>query len=97
VASRFFDPEDGGDTHYTASYPRRRYSSKLHSFVEFGILTAVVMKSSIFWDVIGSSACCLLHACFLLGLLFNPEDGGNIFLQNTGWLSLDYMAFCSRR
>jgi hypothetical protein len=25
-------------------------------------------------------ACCLLHAGFLTGLLFNPEDGGYIFL-----------------
>jgi hypothetical protein len=29
-----------------------------------------------------SVACCLLHAGFLLGLFFSPEDGGNIFLGN---------------
>jgi hypothetical protein len=23
-----------------------------------------------------------LAACFLLGLIFNPEDGGSIFIQN---------------
>jgi hypothetical protein len=28
-----------------------------------------------------SQACCLLHAGFLLGLFFNPQDGGNMFLQ----------------
>jgi hypothetical protein len=28
-----------------------------------------------------SSTSCLLHACFLLGLLFNPEDGSNLFPQ----------------
>jgi hypothetical protein len=33
---------------------------------------------------------CQLHAGFLLGLLFNPEDGGNMFLQNAGSLSVDY-------
>jgi hypothetical protein len=27
-------------------------------------------------------ACCLLRAGFLLGLLFNPEDGSDMFLQN---------------
>jgi hypothetical protein len=29
-----------------------------------------------------SKACCLHHYDFLLGLLFKPEDGGDIFLQN---------------
>jgi hypothetical protein len=38
------------------------------------------------------AACCLLHAGFLLGLLFNPEDGGDILLRNFGWLSKDYTA-----
>jgi hypothetical protein len=27
---------------------------------------------------------CLLHAGFFLGLLFNPEDGDDIFLRNIG-------------
>jgi hypothetical protein len=33
----------------------------------------------------------LLSAGFLLGLLFSPEDGGNMFLQNAG-LSLNQVA-----
>jgi hypothetical protein len=39
----------------------------------------------------------LLHAGFLLGLLYSPEDEGNMFLQNIGWLSMDYMALYPRR
>jgi hypothetical protein len=39
-----------------------------------------------------SSACCLLYASFLLGLFFYPEDGGNMFLLNVSWHSVDYMA-----
>jgi hypothetical protein len=30
-----------------------------------------------------------LEAGFLLGLLFSTEDGGNMFLWNTTWLSVD--------
>jgi hypothetical protein len=36
-------------------------------------------------------AFCLLHAGFLLGLLLNPEDGGEIFFRNFGRLSTEYM------
>jgi hypothetical protein len=28
--------------------------------------------------------CCLLHSGFLLGLFFNPENGGDMLLQNAG-------------
>jgi hypothetical protein len=52
------------------------------------------MKSSIFWDITPcslvkveekveqSSTLYLLHAVFWLGLLFEPEDGGDMFLRN---------------
>jgi hypothetical protein len=33
---------------------------------------------------------------FLLGLLFNPEDGSSIVLQNIGGLLPDYLAVHSR-
>jgi hypothetical protein len=29
-------------------------------------------------------ACCLLHAGLLLGLYFDPENGGDMFLRNVG-------------
>jgi hypothetical protein len=44
-----------------------------------------------------SSACSLLHAGFLLGLLIDPEDGGDIFLRNIDFPLPDYMALYSRR
>jgi hypothetical protein len=34
----------------------------------------------------------LLRARFLLALFFDPEDGGDILLQNVDWLSTDYTA-----
>jgi hypothetical protein len=60
------------------------------------VLTAVTMKSSIFWDITSCSpvkvnwppACCRLHTGFLLGLTSDPEDG-DMFLWNAGWLSMD--------
>jgi hypothetical protein len=33
-----------------------------------------------------------LPAGFLLILLFDPKNGGGMFLRNVGWLSADYMA-----
>jgi hypothetical protein len=38
----------------------------------------------------------LLHANFLLGLFFDPEDQDYMFLRNVGWLSTDYKALEDR-
>jgi hypothetical protein len=35
-------------------------------------------------------ACCLHHTGSFLSLLFNPEDGGNIFLRNVSSHTTDY-------
>jgi hypothetical protein len=32
----------------------------------------------------------MLKAGFLYGLLYNPEDGGDMFLHDVGWLPMDY-------
>jgi hypothetical protein len=32
------------------------------------------------------------HADFLLGLFFDPEDGGDMFYRNAGLLSMEYTA-----
>jgi hypothetical protein len=37
------------------------------------------------------------HTGFLLGLFFDPEDGGDMFLQNVSRLSTDYAALYPRR
>jgi hypothetical protein len=38
-----------------------------------------------------SLTCCLLHVGFLVGLLFNRENGSEILLWNVGWLSTAYV------
>jgi hypothetical protein len=37
-----------------------------------------------------SSACCLLRAGFLLDILFNPEDGGDVFFRSICSFSQGY-------
>jgi hypothetical protein len=63
--------------------------------VGYEVLTAVVMKSYILWDITACSALkvyrCFLtifFARFLLGLFFDPEDGCDMFLGNFGWTQL---------
>jgi hypothetical protein len=72
--------------------------------------TDTVQKSSIFWNItirwkstdvsekhVPSLFSYLLQARFVLGIFFDPEDGGDMFLRNVGWLSADYMALYHRR
>jgi hypothetical protein len=49
------------------------------AFVRFEVLTAVVMKSSVFWDItpcsllkVNLSSCHLLSRWYLAGLIFRP-------------------------
>jgi hypothetical protein len=65
--------------------------------VSFAVLTAVVMKSSVFWDITlcrnksppssgqknkPSKKLAGKYAGFLLGLFLSPEDGGDMFRRN---------------
>jgi hypothetical protein len=72
----------------------------------YEVLRAMVMKNSIFWDLTACSPLkvnrrfgllCFLHAGFLLGLLLNPEDEGDMLILNVGCLSTDCTALYARR
>jgi hypothetical protein len=39
----------------------------------------------------------LLHACFLLDLFIDSEDGGDMFIRNFNFLSTEYTELYSRR
>jgi hypothetical protein len=80
-AELFFDPEDGGDTflrnvgyhstHYTASYPRRRYASKpplskpqiLHKFIYYFKVVKLFLKHHVHYN----------NYCLLIILIYNPK------------------------
>jgi hypothetical protein len=63
--------------------------------VGFDVLTAVVMKSTVFLDVTPCSS--LKVTGILFGLFFDPEDRGDVFPRNFGWLSTDCTALYPRR
>lgn len=69
------------------------------------------MKTSFFWDIMLYSpakvshcfggtcrhSSCLLHADFLLGIVFIPRDGGDMFQRNVSRLSQSCTVFHPRR
>jgi hypothetical protein len=48
-------------------------------------------------QLILSSACYLFHAGFLLGLFFDHENGGDMFIRNIVSFSVDYMVLHPRK
>jgi hypothetical protein len=56
----------------------------LKQCVGFEVLTAVIMKSYVFWDITPRSQ-------------LKVKMEGNMFLRNVGWLSTDCTAFHPRK
>jgi hypothetical protein len=54
----------------------------------------VTMKNAVLWDVVWQT---ITAACCWIGLLFDTEDGGCMFLCNVGKLLPDYTASHPRR
>jgi hypothetical protein len=63
---------------YKLSASNKNETTTKH-FVRFEVLTAVLMKCTIFWDITPSSP-----LKFNRHLFFNLEDGGDMFLLNVG-------------
>jgi hypothetical protein len=75
--------------------PRKISGPRKVTYVGFEVLIAVVMKSTIVWDIMPCSPLSV-NRCFTLvscsAYFFDPEDGGDMFLWNIGWHSTDYTA-----
>jgi hypothetical protein len=56
-----------------------RDEDQKHFYGGFEVLTAAVMKCSVY-----SFACYLLHAAHFFGLVFDPENGGDVFFRTVG-------------
>jgi hypothetical protein len=50
------------------------------TYVGFEVLSAVVMKSTIFWDIRPPAFTLLSGSAYFL----DPDDGGYMFLRNVG-------------
>jgi hypothetical protein len=50
-----------------------------------------------FWRNMSLKLTTCFHVGVLVGLFFDPKYGGDMFLQNVGWLSTDYTALYPRR
>jgi hypothetical protein len=55
------------------------------SVSEEHVATVYGMKEQVKQEAISAGS--LLHAGFMLALIFEPEDGSDMLLQNVGWLS----------
>jgi hypothetical protein len=78
--------------HLQSTFPSSFAQRNINKYAGFHVLTVFIMKSSIFWDTMlcirKKAGRALLVTCFHTGflpvLVFDPEAGGNMFLQNFG-------------
>jgi hypothetical protein len=107
-----YDPKDGNDMslwnnglslqttqHYNSEDCTLLWLVGSDILTELYLLGCIAMQSTenqpTFWSF--SYSCSLLHANFLLGLFFDPENGGDMFVWKVPWLSKVYMALYPRR
>jgi hypothetical protein len=76
--------------------PLRKTETNNEQCIVFEVITAVAVETTVFWIVAPCSWGRELCFCLLLGFLFDPEDGVDIFLRNVG-LSPNYTALLLTR
>jgi hypothetical protein len=87
--------------------PTNSGDEEKNTYVGFEVLTAVIMNISPPSSGLNKPITIParnhvpeLATCFHRGILlrlFDPEDGGDMFLRNVGWLSTDYMTLYPRK
>jgi hypothetical protein len=80
---------------YNTTHWERTNVSEEHVTSIFSVKKLAKQKTNM--KLVAEPACYLLHAGFLLGIFFNPKDGGDIFLWNISWLPVDYNSSCPTR
>jgi hypothetical protein len=72
--------------HTARYYSANQISDNNVFIIGFDVVTPVVMKSAMVWGIMTYKALLAncFHSGFLFSVLFDPEDGGDMFLRNVG-------------
>jgi hypothetical protein len=91
----FYNNPEMLDSNMTSVFVHRVQILRNRPISTFTVVTTGLLEM---WPDNGQSfAACLLHDGFLLSLIFDLEDGGDMFLRNVGRLSPEYKALYPRR
>jgi hypothetical protein len=77
--------------------PPNKKKKMIINIAGFEVPTAVTVKGTVFWVETACSLPLLPYICFLSGLLFEYEHGGDPFLRNIGKLLPNYTSLQPRR
>jgi hypothetical protein len=78
-------------TNFNKKKKKKKKKKNITSLEEFCLLVYNAVS------FVESTACFLLHAGSLIGLFFDPKNGGEMLFRNVSWLSTDCTALYPKR